>query len=256
VPTIKVLEEPRKMLKSRQGKRLTAWAVHVFTASGAVAALLALAALISGDLRMSLLWLGVALIIDGIDGPLARRFAVWDHAPRFDGAVLDLVLDYLTYAVIPALLVYRFGMVPPGWEIPAAAYIMLTSLYCFGNREMKTEDNYFRGFPALWNLVVLAFYVVGSSVWTNLVAIAVLGVLTFIPLKYVHPFRVATLRPVSIAMTAIWAVTTFWLWLVADTTADPTAAAPVAYAFWLVSALYFIGLSLWRSLKGPRQAGR
>src|SRR5690606_10250757 len=105
-----------------------AWAVHAFTASGVVTALLAIAALIAGDLRLALLWLGAALIIDGFDGPMARKVRVSEYAPRFDGAVLDLVIDYLTYSVIPALLIYRFGLVPPGWASGAAAFIMTTSL--------------------------------------------------------------------------------------------------------------------------------
>ncbi|MEX1152926.1 phosphatidylcholine/phosphatidylserine synthase [Parvibaculum sp.] len=226
-----------------------AWAVHAFTASGVVTGLLAIAALIAGDLRLALLWLGAALIIDGFDGPMARKVRVSEYAPRFDGAILDLVIDYLTYTVIPALLIYRFGMVPPGWEIPAAAFIMTTSLYCFGNREMKTNDNYFSGFPAVWNLVVLYFFIAGSGSWLNLAVIGALGLLTFVPLKFVHPFRVAALRPLTLAVTALWAGLTFWLVLASGPGLGPREAAPLAFwGFWAVS-LYFLGLCIQRSVR-------
>lgn len=229
-----------------------AWAVHAFTASGVVTGLLAIAALIAGDLRLALLWLGAALIIDGFDGPMARKVRVTEYAPRFDGAVLDLVIDYLTYTVIPALLIYRFGMVPPGWEIPAAAFIMTTSLYCFGNREMKTKDNYFSGFPAVWNLVVLYFFIAGTGQWANLAMIAGLGILTFVPLKFVHPFRVVALRPLTLAMTALWTGLTLWLVLASSPAQAPAEAAPVAFwAFWAVS-LYFLALCALRTLQDAK----
>lgn len=231
-----------------------AWAVHAFTASGVVTALLAIAALIAGDLRLALLWLGAALIIDGFDGPMARKVRVSEYAPRFDGAALDLVIDYLTYAVIPALLIYRFGLVPPGWEIGAAAYIMTTSLYCFGNREMKTKDNYFSGFPATWNLIALYFYVLGTGGWLNLAVIAVLGVLTFIPFKYIHPFRVTTLRPLTLAMTALWAVSTLWLVVRSGPDIAPMAASPAAFWVFIGTSVYFLGLCTWRTLAVPKSA--
>lgn len=234
-----------------KGRVAAAWAVHAFTASGVVTGLLAIAALIAGDLRLALLWLGAALIIDGFDGPMARKVRVSEYAPRFDGAVLDLVIDYLTYTVIPALLIYRFGLVPDGWGIPAAAYIMTTSLYCFGNREMKTSDNYFSGFPAVWNLVVLYFYIAGSDVWLNLAVIAALGVLTFVPLKFVHPFRVVRLRALTLALTAVWALATFWLVLASAADRAPAEAAPLAFWTFWSSSLYFLGLCIWRSVKHP-----
>lgn len=245
--------------EQRQGKQpaarvAAAWAVHAFTASGVITALLAIAALIAGDLRLALLWLGAALIIDGFDGPMARKVRVSEYAPRFDGAILDHVIDYLTYTVIPALLIYRFGLVPEGWEIPAAAWIMTTSLYCFGNREMKTHDNYFSGFPAAWNLIVLYFYVLGTGGWLNLAIIAVLGILTFVPFKYIHPFRVATLRPLTLAVTALWALATFWLVLRSGPTTPPAEASPAAFWAFVAASLYFLALCAWRTLDDRKEA--
>ncbi|MBC7102834.1 MAG: phosphatidylcholine/phosphatidylserine synthase [Parvibaculum sp.] len=233
-----------------------AWAVHAFTASGVVTALLAIAALIAGDLRLALLWLGAALIIDGFDGPMARKVRVTEYAPRFDGAVLDLVIDYLTYTVIPALLIYRFGMVPDGWGIPAAAFIMTTSLYCFGNREMKTHDNYFSGFPATWNLIVLCFYVLGTGPWTSLAVIALLGILTFVPFKYIHPFRVTAFRPLTLAVTALWAFATFWLVLRSGPGLPPAEASPAAWWTFLAASLYFLAICAWRTLKDRERPGK
>ena len=230
-----------------------AWAVHAFTASGAVVGLLAISALIAGDLRLVLLWLGAALLIDGFDGPMARKVRVAEYAPRFDGAILDHIIDYLNYTVIPALIVYRFGMVPPGFEIPAAAYIMTTSLYCFGNKDMKTPDNYFSGFPAVWNLVILYFYLTTSGRWANLAAIAVLGGLTFVPLKFIHPFRVRALRSLNLLMTGAWGALTFTLVLASGPRLTPGEAMPVAYAAFLLVSAYFLGLCLWRSFRQPER---
>ena len=140
------------------GKSALAWLVHALTASGAVLALFAWAAVDRGEARVALLWLLTALAVDGVDGTLARRLRVDENAPRVDGAVLDLVIDYLTYVFIPTLLIWRTGLVLPQWAPYLAAAIQLSSLYVFARRDMKTQDGYFRGFPALWNLV--AFYLV------------------------------------------------------------------------------------------------
>lgn len=232
------------------GRRLAGWGVHLFTASGIVAGLLAIDAVIGGDFRAALLWLGLAMIIDGFDGPMARRLEIARHVPQFDGAVLDLVIDYVTYTVIPALMIYRFGLVPEGWELPAAAAIMTTSLYTFGNRQMKTSDNYFSGFPATWNLVVLCFFVLRTDPSVNLAVIGILCVLTFVPIKFVHPFRVAAWRPLTISLTALWAILSVWLVIVGAGDAPPARAAPAAYWAWIACSLYVVGLGLRRSWAG------
>jgi len=228
--------------------RVYAWAVHAFTALGVVPALLSIHALWLGDARTSLLWLGAALIIDGLDGPLARRFDVTRYAPRFDGAILDMVIDYLTYTVIPALMIWHLGFVPEGWGIAAASYVMITALYCFGNRDMKTHDNYFQGFPATWNLVVLYFFLLGTDPWSNLVVIAFLGILTFIPLKFIHPLRVERMRLITIFMTTTWGLSSVWLVVMADDR-PLLESEPAAFGAWLFATFYFVGISLIRSLE-------
>ncbi len=231
---------------------VAAWGVHAFTASGVIAGLLAIAALIAGDFRMVLLWLGAALLIDGFDGPMARKAKVTHYAPQFDGAILDHVIDYLTYSVIPALMVYRFGLVPVGWAIPAAANIMTTSLYCFGNRDMKTKDNYFSGFPATWNIVVLFFFIFWSPAWLNLLVIIALGILTFVPIKFIHPFRVKEYRPLTIAMTGIWGGLTFALVVTSEPGVPPGTNASAVYWAWVVICLYFTWICVRRSIRDFR----
>ena len=228
--------------------RIRAWAIHVFTASGIIPALLSIEAVFAGDGRMALLWLGLALVIDGLDGPLARRFKVTRYTPRFDGAVLDLVIDYLTYTAIPALMIWQLELVPEGWGLAAASFVMLTALYCFGNKDMKTTDNYFEGFPATWNLVVLCFFLSDSGQLTNLLVILLLGVLTFTRLKFIHPFRVVRLRLMTILMTAAWGISSTWL-LIAKTEAPLLNSEPAAYGAWIFSSLYFIGFGAVRSFQ-------
>lgn len=232
--------------------RVRAWAIHAFTALGIVPALFSLDALLHGDARASLLWLGLALLIDGLDGPLARRYEVTRYAPRFDGATLDMVIDYLSYTAIPALMIWQLGLVPEGWGLAAACYIMVTALYCFGNRDMKTHDNYFQGFPATWNVVVLYFVILGTGPVTNLITIALLGILTFTPLKFVHPLRVERMRLITIFMTATWSISSIWLIVSFDNRAL-LESEPAAFGAWLFASFYFAGISLFRSIEDARR---
>ena len=136
-------------------KKIAAWAVHGFTGSGAVLGLLAIISILNNDAVGAFLWLGLALLIDGIDGTLARKVDVSKQTPNIDGTILDSVVDYLNYVIIPSLMIYWFQMVPQGFEIIAPASIFLVSIYTFANVNMKTEDYYFRGFPAVWNLSLI-----------------------------------------------------------------------------------------------------
>ena len=145
--------------------KIAAWAVHGFTGSGAVLGFLAIISILDNDLIGAFLWLGLALLIDGIDGTIARKIGVTDKTPNIDGSTIDNVIDYLNYVIIPALMVYWFQLVPSGWEIVIPAGMFLVSLYTFANLNMKTSDYYFSGFPAVWNIVVLYFYILNSYKW-------------------------------------------------------------------------------------------
>jgi phosphatidylcholine synthase len=231
-----------------------AWAVHAFTASGIVLGFLALLAILEGDRVGVFIWLGLALFVDGIDGTLARHLRVRELTPSFDGTTLDNVIDYFNYVAVPAMMIYWFGFVPPGWEVYATAAIMATSLYTFANTGMKSHDYYFVGFPALWNLVVLYFHVLQTGPWLNLTVIAVCCFLTFVPWKYVHPFRVKDWRRVTIPMTVLWAATSFRLVLIDPGSGKAIEASPTVFWLWVIASLYFFVLSVLRTVRPDRAA--
>ena len=141
--------------------RLSAAAVHLLTASGAVLALLALRAVHQGDWQMMFVWLGAALIVDAADGPLARKLEVKTVLPRFSGERLDLIVDYLTYVAVPAYALTEAPLLPDHARLPAAAAILLSSLFHVADMESKTEEGYFVGFPAIWNIVLLYLFALG-----------------------------------------------------------------------------------------------
>ena len=183
-----------------------AFAVHVFTASGVVLGLLALIAAVEGNWALMFAWLGAALFVDGIDGSIARRVRVGEVLPRWSGETLDLVVDYLTYVLVPAFAVATGGLMPAWMAIPASAAMVLTSALYFADTNMKTDDWYFRGFPAVWNVVVFYLFLLRFDPWITLGIIAALSVATFLPITFVHPFRVVRLRVVTLGLMAAWAV--------------------------------------------------
>src|SRR5262245_43329598 len=233
---------------ARTAKQGAAWAVHTLTASGAVLGMLALLEVFRHDARAAMLWLGAALAVDGLDGPIARRIGVRDILPRVDGAALDLIIDYLTYVLVPALFIYWFDLLPPGWGLYGAGWILLTSLYCFANVDMKTTDNYFVGFPAIWNVVALYFFVLGSPRWINAAVTVALGVLTFVPVKFIHPLRVRESHATSWAATAAWAVSSFVLVFFHPRAPDWMTWPLIAASAWLAF------VSLRRTLRGEPAA--
>ncbi|XSG82601.1 MAG: CDP-alcohol phosphatidyltransferase family protein [Methyloligella sp. ZOD6] len=179
-------------------------AVHVLTAAGACLALLAMLAAYEGAWQMMFLWLGLALAVDGIDGPLARRFRTKQILPRWSGEQLDLIVDYLTYVFVPAFALLRSGLLPEGSGLAAGFAILLSSLFHFSDTRSKTASNEFVGFPAVWNIVALYLFVLGLPAGVNLAIVLVFAVLTFVPTPYVHPFRSQRLRFLTIAVTLLW----------------------------------------------------
>ncbi len=227
--------------------KITAWAVHGFTASGAVLGFLAIISIFNNDQTSSFLWLGLALLVDGLDGTIARKVGVSDKAPNIDGSTLDNVIDYLNYVIIPSLMIYWFQMVPNGWEIIIPASIFAVSLYTFANINMKTEDYYFSGFPALWNIVVLYFYILNTNHYINLIVIIFLSILTFIPIKFVHPLRVKKLRNITIFCTIIWSATT--LKLVTTFPEINLFNEKIVLTIWIICSFYFAAICGSRSFK-------
>ena len=235
-------------------KRGMAWSVHAFTTSGIVLGFLALVAVLKNDVVLAFLWLGMALFVDGVDGTLARRARVKEHTPNFDGAALDLVIDFFTYVAVPALMIYWFNMVQvpwlfsgQTWSLICAALIMAVSCYTFANVNMKSFDYYFVGFPAIWNVVVLYFYLFNTGWLINFITIIALSILTFVPIKFVHPLRVVYWRNTTIAMTVLWAAMT--ISLVVDSLKPNPAdwVHTLELALFGIATAYFVGISLWRT---------
>ena len=235
-------------IKKINKDKIAAWAVHGFTASGAVLGFLAIISIFNNDLVGAFLWLGLALLIDGLDGSLARKIGVTDKTPNIDGSALDLVIDYLNYVIIPALMIYWFQFVPPGWEVYIPAGIFAVSLYTFANINMKTSDYYFSGWPAIWNILVLYFYILGTNLWINLIVIIILYILTFVPIKFVHPLRVKNLRNYTIFATVLWGASTLKL-VTANPNINLFLEEKIVMAIWILCSIYFASLCFTKSIK-------
>ncbi|HEY4940113.1 MAG TPA: CDP-alcohol phosphatidyltransferase family protein [Rhizomicrobium sp.] len=224
-----------------------AWAIHALTASGAVLAFLALLAVEQERWRLALLWLGAALIVDGIDGPLARWAGVVRRTPGIDGATLDLVVDYLTYVFVPAILIYRAGLLPEPYALAAVAAILLSSLYTFARTDMKTADNFFRGFPAVWNVVAFYLFMLRPGPLAGAIVVGVFAGLTFAPIHFVHPVRVRRYRPWLPIATALWGMGS--LALLSPDWSPSWMRAWLVLSLTGAGALFAIGLL--RTLRGP-----
>ena len=184
--------------------RLLVFLVHLFTASGTFFSLLALVAAIEKHWPQMFGWLAVALFVDGIDGVLARKLRAAETLPRFSGDILDLVVDYLGYVLVPALAIATGAILPPSLEMPAAAAILISSAIYFADRQMKTENWYFRGFPAVWNLVAFYLFLLRPDPRVALAIVVAFVALTFLPVLFIHPLRVKRLRPLNITLASIW----------------------------------------------------
>ncbi|MEM7076077.1 MAG: CDP-alcohol phosphatidyltransferase family protein [Pseudomonadota bacterium] len=184
--------------------KLKALGVHLFTATGAVFAMLAMLAAVQEKWSLMFLWLVVAFAVDGIDGPLARRYDVKRHAPQFDGVLLDLIIDYLTYVFIPAFALFSSGLLPgwTGWF--AIIIITFASALYFADTRMKTKDNSFSGFPGCWNMLVLVLFAIAPNFWVSLGIVSVLAIAMFLPLKFIHPVRTERWRTISLPFAFAW----------------------------------------------------
>ncbi|WP_386080409.1 phosphatidylcholine synthase [Vreelandella sp. F11] len=218
-----------------------AWSVHVFTASGVLLGTMALLALVDDNPVACLLWLGAAMMIDGVDGTLARKYEVKAILPHFDGSTLDMVIDYLTWAFIPALFIYYFVELPPYLGLLSVFIILLSSMFCFCNVDMKSQDNYFVGFPAAWNIAAAYFYILDFPPFITFAAIVFLAILTVTKMKFLHPFRVRLFMPFNIAITLVWCACTTSLVL-----SSPEHATWALWG-WGIASVYFAGMCLWRT---------
>ena len=228
-------------------RRAAAWAVHAFTASGAVLALLALFAIHGHRWTEAMLWLLAALIVDGVDGSLARAAHVKSFASRIDGDILDLVIDYLNYVFVPTIFMLEARLLPADLAFPLAALIQVSSLYVFARRDMKTDDSYFRGFPALWNVVALYLFAAGVGGTIGAAVVAAFVLLSFAPIHFVHPFRVRNYGIWLPALACLWVAATFGLLLDAG-----QALRPALLGLSSVAGLAIVAMGLWRTVRGSR----
>lgn len=182
-----------------------AFTIYIFTASGAALALLAMILATAGQWPAMFFCLGLALIVDGLDGPMARAFDVSEVLPRWSGETLDLIVDFVTYVFVPAYAIAASGLLPPALSLVGGLGIVVTGALYFADRNMKMDENYFRGFPALWNMAAFHLFVLEPPAWVAAAVVAALCVLTFVPMRFVHPLRVKHLRPLTIGLMAVWA---------------------------------------------------
>jgi phosphatidylcholine synthase len=222
-------------------KRAGAFAVHVLTASGVALGLLALLAAHERRFTAMFVWLGIALFVDGIDGPLARYLRVKEVLPHWSGETLDLVVDYLNYVMVPAYALVLSGLIPGPWSYVAGGAIAVTSALYFADTRMKTEDAFFRGFPAVWNVVVFYLLVGKPSAEIALATVLLLCALTFVPVPFLHPFRVKRLRYVTLSLLAAWTL------LAGMALAYDLSPPQTVWFALLVIALYFVSAGIFRT---------
>ena len=223
---------------------LLSYLVHLFTISGVLLSFLALLASIEQNLELVFFYLALALFVDGVDGSMARMVDVKRHTPNINGENLDNIIDYLNYVFVPVFVIYWVDFVPPGMEIITAFIILAVSCYTFANSKIKTSDFYFSGFPALWNIVILYFYILDTDPFLNFLIICFFAILTFIPIKYLHPFRVKRFRFLSLAMLFIWMITTVLILYFKGLSENVIQAA---FILWIISNIYFIVLTIIRT---------
>jgi len=219
---------------------IAAFSVHVFTACGAACALLALIAAVGAAWPQMFAWLGIALVIDAVDGTLARRLEVAQVLPRWSGDLLDFVVDFATYVFVPAYAIVAGGLLPPPAAVPLGLLITVTGALYFADRRMKTADSYFRGFPALWNVVAFYLFLLRPAPWLAAIAVVVFAAATFAPIHFVHPVRVPRWRLLNLAALALWGALA--LFALAQNLDPPGWAA----ALLAIIAVYFVVVGLLR----------
>ncbi len=232
--------------------RSAGYALHVMTASGAAAGLLALQAVIDGNIRSALLWLLACQVLDGLDGPIARKIDVVFSAPRVDGYVLDLIVDYLTCVVVPVALMVRLNMLPAEFQTLISAMVLLLSALWFARTDIETDDHWFNGFPAIWNLAVPTFLVFDLSQRTVAIATVLLAVSQLTNFKFPHLVRVEMWRKVTLPFAFIYIFNLFllsWNYSNVDGVQYSTPSLIILIAF----PIYITAISVIRTFNGNQE---
>ena len=214
-----------------------AWFVHLYTASGACLGFLALTRVFYNQYREAFFWLGAAIVVDATDGLLARRADVSRRLPHFNGAKLDDIVDYLTYVVVPACVVWNALLVPDQWAWPVVAAMLLSSAYGFNRDDAKTADHFFTGFPSYWNLVVFYLYLAQAPEAVNGAILLILAALVFVPIRYIYPSRTPEYHTLTNILGAVWGLQMIaMLWLMPD-------VPPLLLWSSLIFPLYYVVIS-------------
>ena len=220
--------------------RIAAWGVHAFTASGVVWGLFALVAIAQGRWILTFWLMAAALAVDSFDGMLARWARVKENTPGFNGELLDNIVDYITYVIVPAFFIHQAGLLPPRWDLAAAAAIALASAYQFCQPEAKTADNYFKGFPSYWNAAAFYLFFLGLAPWANLAIVAVFLALVFIPIKWIYPSRMVKWRGLTILLTILWGLCCLATLIRYPEPSRGLVYASLGYiAYYIIVSLYF-----------------
>lgn len=196
------------------GRHAAAWSVHLFTALGGAAGLLAALDVVRGDWEGCFAWLGLAVVIDAVDGTFARLARVKDVLPNFDGALLDNLVDFITYVFVPAFFLHLANRLPEGLPgLAASSAIIVSSGYQFAQADAKTADHFFKGFPSYWNIVAFYLLVLQTGPWANFAVVTVCVVLVFVPFRYAYPSRMTRYQGMTLALTALWAAAIVTMWV-------------------------------------------
>jgi len=222
--------------------------IHLSTGFGIIAGFLSLIAVLNNNQKEAFIWLGIAFLIDSVDGTLARKFDVKKNLPHIDGKTLDSIIDFFNYVIVPSVMIYWFKYVPDQFIILIPLILIFISIYSYVNLNVLTNDNYYNGFPAIWNVVVLYFYIFGTDQTVNLFILVLFIILKFSPIKCIHPLRVKKLRYLSIFFTITWFLISALLIFIKDSNIK-TIYELFFMFFWVVSNIYFISLSIIKTFR-------
>jgi len=239
--------DQQDMVGATPKARAAAFSVHVFTALGAGVALLALLEAVREHWAMMFGWLGAALVIDALDGPIARRLDVVRLQPNWSGEVLDLVVDFVTYVFVPAYAITAGGLLMPLAAPLLGVGVVVSGALYFADRRMKSADNHFRGFPGLWNVVAFYLFLLHLPPALASLAVALLIVATFLPFHVLHPVRVVRLRRLTLTLMVLWSVLLIYTLLKDFDVGLPVTVALCLIAFYVAAS--DSAIRLLRSLK-------
>lgn len=236
------------------------WFVHSFTALGALCGMFGLMAVSDRSYKIAILWLAIAMVVDGLDGLAARKYEVKTHVPRIDGYTLDLIIDFVTCIVIPVLFMLKFGMLPHNpWGAIIASFVMLMSALWMSRTDQMTSDHFFNGFPCEWNMIVPTLFLLNMRPWPTAIACILLALTQLTNWKFLHPMQVRKFRPLTITVTVVWLATVLLM------TADLPNDVRIHFArsdgnligsiLLIACPLYIVGVGVWRTLTGPPGGG-